>query len=88
LLWISVRSTHHQSPRGRDITENGRQVTEADIKPLHAEFVAESAKKSKATKTATKPDIEGQIDQIEAEADCKDKPLETPLAMSPQAFER
>ena len=39
-------------------------------------------------KPATKPDIEGQIDPIEAEDDCKDKPLETPLAMSPQAFER
>ena len=30
IAWISVRSTHHQSPRGRDVTENGRQVTSND----------------------------------------------------------
>jgi restriction system protein len=72
------------------VTEKGRQVTEADIKPLHAEFVAETRKKSKAKKPTSKPNIDGQIDQIEAEAeaDWKDKLLETLLAMSPPAFER
>ena len=72
------------------VTEKGRQVADADIKPLHAEFVAESRKKSKAKKPTAKPNIDGQIDQIEteAEADWKDKLLETLLAMSPPAFER
>lgn len=68
------------------VTEKGRQVTEADIKPLHAEFVAEGRKKYKAKKSTSKPNIDDQIDQIEAEAeaDWKDKLLETLLAMSPR----
>lgn len=72
------------------VTEKGRQVTEADIKPLHAEFVAEGRKRHKAKKSTFKPNIDGQIDQIEAEAeaDWKDKLLETLLATSPPAFER
>ncbi|WP_445159778.1 restriction endonuclease [Mycobacterium sp. Dal123C01] len=71
------------------VTENGREVTEADIKPLHAELVAENRKKSKVRKSNAKRDIGDQIDQIEVEAevDWKDKLLETLLSMSPSAFE-
>jgi restriction system protein len=72
------------------VTEKGRQATEADIKPLHSAFAAETRRKSKAKKPSAKPDLEGQIEHIEAEAeaDWKDTLLDTLLALSPQAFER
>ena len=45
------------------VTENGRQVNEADIKPLHADFVAERSRKKSKARKPTKPNIDGQIDQ-------------------------
>lgn len=72
------------------VTEKGRQVTEADIKPLHAEFAAENRKRSNAKKPTSRPNIDGQIDQIEAEveADWKDTPGNTArdVAASVRAF--
>ena len=72
------------------VTEKGRQITEADIEPLRAEYRLDRRAKRKAKKAKTKPDIEREIDQLETEAetDWKDQLLEALLAMSPQAFER
>lgn len=72
------------------VTEKGREITEADMMPLRAEFRIERREKRKAKKARTKPDIDGEIEQVGAEADTdwKDQLLETLLAMSPQAFER
>ena len=69
------------------VTTKGRDVSEADIKPLHADWVASTRKDKKKT---NKSEVGHEIDQIEAEAevDWKDRLLDTLLSMSPAAFER
>ncbi|NLU83829.1 restriction endonuclease [Rhodococcus sp. HNM0569] len=83
------------------VTEKGREVTEKDIRPLHAEFSAENRKKNAARKSARaasrraasaedtpveEPDA--AIAEAENDVDWKDRLLETVLKMSPDAFER
>lgn len=75
------------------ITERGRKVCEADIRSLHAEFSADSRRKSAARRSAKdtvrkndEPDV--SIAEAENEIDWKDSLLETLLKMSPSAFER
>jgi len=75
------------------VTERGREVSQADIRPLHAEFSAQSRRKSAARRSvketvqkSDEPDV--TIAEAENETDWKDTLLETLLKMSPSAFER
>lgn len=75
------------------VTAKGREVTEADIRPLHTEFSAENRKKNAARKSARaasrradEPD--SNIAEAENQTDWKDALLDTLLTISPDAFER
>lgn len=75
------------------VTAKGREVTEADIRPLHTEFSAENRKKNAARKSAQaasrradEPDT--NIAEAENQTDWKDALLDTLLTISPDAFER
>lgn len=75
------------------VTAKGREVTEADIRPLHTEFSAENRKKNAARKSARaasrradEPD--STIAEAENQTDWKDALLDTLLTISPDAFER
>ncbi|NLE81225.1 MAG: restriction endonuclease [Rhodococcus sp.] len=75
------------------VTAKGREVAEADIRPLHTEFSAENRKKNAARKSAQaasrradEPDT--NIAEAENQTDWKDALLDTLLTISPDAFER
>lgn len=78
------------------VTAKGRDVSEDHIRPLHAEFSAETRKRNAARKSAeaaARPEnIEAAHDEPDATLadndNWKDQLLETVLAMSPDAFER
>ena len=72
------------------VTEAGQAATEAQIGPLHSQFVSTYNKRKGRKKNAAKSDVSSEIDQVEAqaEADWKDELLDTLLKMSPTAFER
>lgn len=73
------------------VTETGQTAKQADIAPLHQQFVnSYNKKKGNKKKAGTKQDVSTELDQVEAEAeaDWKDALLETLLKMSPTAFER
>ncbi|QNG21190.1 restriction endonuclease [Rhodococcus triatomae] len=79
------------------VTAKGREVTEEQIRPLHAEFSAETRKRNAARKNAeaaARPESAGDSSHDEPDAtladndNWKDQLLETVLAMSPDAFER
>ncbi|AOW91939.1 restriction endonuclease [Rhodococcus sp. WMMA185] len=75
------------------VTEKGREVTESEIRPLHAEFSAENRKRNAARKSAKaasrrSDEPDANIAEAENDADWKDLLLDTVLKMSPPAFER
>ena len=77
------------------VTENGQAITEDEISPLRAEYLASLAanRKSGPNRKKTKgqkSDFENEIDEAEAEAEdaWKNELLDALLAISPQAFER
>jgi restriction system protein len=75
------------------VTVRGRDVTHADIRPLHAKFTTENRRKNAARRPAkvTSPkndEPDANIAEAENETDWKDALLDTLLKMSPAAFER
>ncbi|ULN33557.1 restriction endonuclease [Mycolicibacterium smegmatis] len=72
------------------VTEVGQSATQAQIGPLHQQFVNSYNKKRGKKKAGAKSDVASELEQVEAEAeaDWKDALLETLLKMSPTAFER
>ncbi|AWK73700.1 MULTISPECIES: restriction endonuclease [Rhodococcus] len=75
------------------VTEKGREVTESQIRPLHAESSAENRKRNAARKSAKAAsrrtdEPETNITEVDTDAGWKDVLLETVLKMSPAAFER